>query len=473
MSSNALRSLLGALMGCALLLSACGGGDSATPETNDVVDDVDDADTDGTVEPATDDIAEAVDDVAVDTIEPVDLNAPVQPGQINSLILALTGAAPTEAELDCLTVATEDDGLLTEVFNGFGSASYQLSPEGFTALAVNTHDCVANEALAASLSSLSVLEGDGADAFQQCMAEQIGDETNGDLAYTGLSALMVGFDIPEGAAQFAFEAATTCVTREDLVEQVAFNTESNLAFTIEVDRQCVADGLDEDVMNAFWASFILREGDGVEVADLIDSCTEAFDSGLPQEIPADFVPFAGDGVLAGVDPFARNGVYTEAPALLLEDGVDYQAILTTSDGDIVIDLYEDTAPATVNSFVALARDGFYDGTVFHRVLEGFMAQAGDPTGTSTGGPGYSFADEDTAMTPIDSRGVLAMANSGPDTNGSQFFITFEPADFLTGLHAVFGEVIEGDEVLAEVDLRDPDAPTSRGEQLISITIVEA
>ena len=139
----------------------------------------------------------------------------------------------------------------------------------------------------------------------------------------------------------------------------------------------------------------------------------------------------------------------------------------------MIDLFEETAPVTVNSFVALARDGYYDGTVFHRVLEGFMAQAGDPTGTGTGGPGYSFADEDTALTAIDRRGLLAMANSGPDTNGSQFFITFEPADFLTGLHAVFGEVIDGDDVLAEVDLRDPDAPTTRGEQLLSITIVEA
>ena len=239
MSSNTLRSLLATLMGIALILSACGGSDSAA-ESNTGESNSDDADDGRSVEPATDDIAAAIDGVGVDTVEPVDLTAPVQSGQINSLILALTGAAPAEDELTCLTEATEGDGLLTEVFNGFGSANYQLSPEGFTALAVNTHDCVANESLATSLSALSVLEGEGADAFQQCINNQISDETNGDLAYTGLSALLVGFEIPEGSAQFAFEAATTCVTQEDLVEQVAFNTESNLAFTIEVDRDCLS-----------------------------------------------------------------------------------------------------------------------------------------------------------------------------------------------------------------------------------------
>ena len=101
-----------------------------------------------------------------------------------------------------------------------------------------------------------------------------------------------------------------------------------------------------------------------------------------------------------------------------------------------------------------------------------MAQGGDPTSSGSGGPGYSFADEPSALTEIDRRGLLAMANSGPDTNGSQFFITFEPADFLNGLHAVFGEVIEGDTQLGEIDLRDPEAPTTRGEQLFSVVITE-
>ena len=101
-----------------------------------------------------------------------------------------------------------------------------------------------------------------------------------------------------------------------------------------------------------------------------------------------------------------------------------------------------------------------------------MAQGGDPTGIGSGGPGYSFEDEQSALTDIDRRGLLAMANAGPDTNGSQFFITFESQEGLTGLHAVFGELIESDEIFSQVDLRNPDAPSSRGEQLISVVITE-
>ena len=101
-----------------------------------------------------------------------------------------------------------------------------------------------------------------------------------------------------------------------------------------------------------------------------------------------------------------------------------------------------------------------------------MAQGGDPTNTGSGGPGFSFDDEESALTPIDRRGLLAMANSGANTNGSQFFITFDQATHLTGLHAVFGEVLEGDDVLAQIELRDPNNPSSRGEELLSVEIVE-
>ena len=150
----------------------------------------------------------------------------------------------------------------------------------------------------------------------------------------------------------------------------------------------------------------------------------------------------------------------------------YEAVLTVEAGEIRIALDAVNAPETVNNFVALSRDGFYDAIVFHRVLEGFMAQSGDPSGTGAGGPGYGFADEPNGLTPIDRRGLLAMANSGPDTNGSQFFITFDAAEHLNGNHTVFGEVIEGDEILATLELRDPENPQSRGEQLISVEIIE-
>ena len=253
---------------------------------------------------------------------------------------------------------------------------------------------------------------------------------------------------------------------------MAFNTESAQGFAVSVDRECVLNGLTDEIINEFWSAVILLDEGGGNIAPLIDECTEGFDSGLAQELPDDFVPWAGERVLASVDPQVRNGVYDAPPPTVIEDGVDYGAIITTTDGEIVIDLLEDTAPITVNNFVALALDGYYDATTFHRVLEDFMAQGGDPTSSGSGGPGYSFDDEASALTPLGSRGVLAMANSGPNTNGSQFFITFEPTEFLNGIHAVFGQVVNGDEILAQIDFRDPAAPTSRGEQLITVEITE-
>lgn len=473
MRTDRIRSLSAVLFGLALVLAACGGTDESAVEGGD---DTETTETDAETEESTEESEGSTEPSALDESlieEPVDLSGPVAQTSVQSLIQALTGTLPSEEETTCLLDITENDTQLTEVFNGFGTTGYELSPEGFTALTVNAHSCVAQETLVESLSALSILdEEEGGAEFSACMAEQIGDETNGDLAFTGLSALLVGFEIPEGARQFAFDAAVDCVTPEDLAEQVSFNQESSLGFTVEVDRQCVIDGLDDETIQAFWAAFILGEGDGTEVQNMVETCTETFDSGLAQELPEDFEPWAGTRALAAVDPFVRNGVYEEFPPDVLEDGVDYGAVLTTTDGEIVLDLYEEAAPLAVNNFVALARDGFYDATTFHRVLEGFMAQGGDPTGTGTGGPGYSFEDDETGLTEIDRRGLLAMANSGPNTNGSQFFITFEPADFLNGAHVVFGEVLQGDETLGEVDLRDPDAPTSRGEQIVSITITE-
>ncbi len=145
---------------------------------------------------------------------------------------------------------------------------------------------------------------------------------------------------------------------------------------------------------------------------------------------------------------------------VLEDGAEYRAVVSTSKGDIVLELYADKAPRTVNNFVFLALNRYYDGIVFHRVLEDFMAQTGDPTGTGTGGPGYTFADEfhpDLRHTGV---GVLSMANAGPGfrnegTNGSQFFITFTDTPWLDGKHSVFGRVIGGADVLDKIQRVDP------------------
>jgi peptidylprolyl isomerase len=140
-------------------------------------------------------------------------------------------------------------------------------------------------------------------------------------------------------------------------------------------------------------------------------------------------------------------------------------------GEFVIQLFPDKAPITVDNFVKLARSGFYNGTTFHRVIDGFMAQGGDPTGTGSGGPGYEFQDEFSDLT-FDEAGILAMANSGPNTNGSQFFITFAPTPHLNGLHTIFGKVIEGMEVVNGITRRDPSTAATPGDAIESITIRE-
>ena len=142
---------------------------------------------------------------------------------------------------------------------------------------------------------------------------------------------------------------------------------------------------------------------------------------------------------------------------VLEPDQDYAAVLQTNKGTMVLDLLETQAPETVNNFVFLARHHFYDGVVFHRVLDGFMAQTGDPTGTGTGGPGYAFDDEIADGLSFDKAGILAMANAGPDTNGSQFFITFEAAPHLDGGYSIFGDLLAGEDVLPELERIDPSS----------------
>ena len=165
--------------------------------------------------------------------------------------------------------------------------------------------------------------------------------------------------------------------------------------------------------------------------------------------------------------------YNRAPAMQIDPAKHYTAIMHTDKGDIQIELFAAQAPQTVNNFVFLAREGFYNGTTFHRVIKGFMAQGGDPTGTGMGGPGYKFADEPGALAlRHDSKGMLSMANAGPNTNGSQFFITYGPTAHLNGKHGVFGRVISGMEVAEAIRVRDPDRDRQPGDRLNSVDIIE-
>jgi cyclophilin family peptidyl-prolyl cis-trans isomerase len=161
------------------------------------------------------------------------------------------------------------------------------------------------------------------------------------------------------------------------------------------------------------------------------------------------------------------------PSGALDTSKTYTARLRTEKGEIVVELFADRAPKTVENFVNLARAGFYDGTTFHRVINGFMAQGGDPTGTGTGGPGYQFGDEFHPELRHDAAGILSMANAGPGTNGSQFFITHGPTPHLDDRHSVFGKVTEGMDVLRSLRERDPQRDREPGDRIETIEISES
>lgn len=153
--------------------------------------------------------------------------------------------------------------------------------------------------------------------------------------------------------------------------------------------------------------------------------------------------------------------WSEPPAMAIDTAKTYTATITTQHGDLVLELFDDDAPKTVNNFVFLARQGFYNGLTFHRVIPGFMAQGGDPSGSGRGGPGYTFADEFSARKHA--AHTLSMANSGPDTNGSQFFITYVATPHLDGKHSVFGRLTSGSAALDKL---------KNGDVMTRVTITE-
>lgn len=166
--------------------------------------------------------------------------------------------------------------------------------------------------------------------------------------------------------------------------------------------------------------------------------------------------------------------FKECPLTVIEKGKQYTVTLKTEKGDIMIELFPEQAPLTVNSFIFLAREGWYDGVTFHRVIPGFVAQSGDPSGTGGGTPGFSYSNEVTPELRFDQPGRVGMANGGPDTNGSQFFITYSAQPSLDGSYTVFGQVISGMDVLQKITPRDPgqSAEPAAGDKIIGIEISE-
>jgi cyclophilin family peptidyl-prolyl cis-trans isomerase len=227
------------------------------------------------------------------------------------------------------------------------------------------------------------------------------------------------------------------------------------------------------------AVFAGAGGDGNDEPGAATEEPAASDEPTPGDEPTE------GGVACGAEapPKPSNKQYDAAEQVTV-DGVDYHAVIETSCGSIEVDLYEDKAPITVNNFVFLAKEGFYDGVIFHRVEPAFVIQGGDPTGTGSGGPGYAFEDELWAKPKHYVYGTLSMANSGPDTNGSQFFfIVHEPEDQPAGLapaYTMFGEADKGSyealEAIKAIPTLGPQAPNpadaSRPIETIYIESVE-
>jgi peptidylprolyl isomerase len=206
---------------------------------------------------------------------------------------------------------------------------------------------------------------------------------------------------------------------------------------------------------------------GTDTVTGTTSMTSTADPGTTQDTATD-----GNRPAAALEPASRNMMYNEPPAMIIDPTQNYTATIVTPRGNIVLQLYPEIAPQTVNSFVFLARQGFYDGLTWHRVIANFMAQGGDPTGSGQGGPGYNVPAEFTDQLLFDQPGMLAMARRGNDINsaGSQFFITTAPAPSLNEQYTIFGEVVAGQEIVNNIPLRDPATATQPGEQIQRITI---
>jgi cyclophilin family peptidyl-prolyl cis-trans isomerase len=260
------------------------------------------------------------------------------------------------------------------------------------------------------------------------------------------------------------------------------------------DRQSEWAGLTEDEFKN-WISSRAEElgldtdqfADDMLSSELADLAQGAWDSGVEIGMPGtpflllnnqvwpNNIPMTAGNMSAIVKlELLEERQYTECPPMTIDPSKQYLVTLHTEVGIITMELYPDQAPIAVNNFIFLSQEGWYDGVTFHRVLEGQIAQAGDPTGTGFGGPGYAFVNEVSSGVTFDKPGRLAMANAGPDSNGSQFFITFNPAPQYDGDYTIFGQVIDGMDILESLALRDPsqsfDLPP--GDAILGVTIEE-
>ena len=260
------------------------------------------------------------------------------------------------------------------------------------------------------------------------------------LAGLVLTGLGVYFGYTNGVAR---NEALQQAAEQQAIEQIAEEQQAEVAHVSNETAEAAEEVVEEPAAE-----------EAVEEASAEEPAEEVAEE--PAAEIADGIFPAGYEVVAPITGEPQSQ-FTHAEQVL-EDGYDYAAALETAHGTIVVELYAEHTPLTVNNFVFLALQRYYDGVPFHRVLEDFMAQTGDPTGTGRGGPGYQFADEIVDDLTFNAAGILAMANSGPGTNGSQFFITFAPTEWLNGNHTIFGHVVSGENVLDNIRRIDPSAP---------------
>jgi cyclophilin family peptidyl-prolyl cis-trans isomerase len=257
-------------------------------------------------------------------------------------------------------------------------------------------------------------------------------------------------------------------------QQEKWATLSVSDFEAWLNAQVAALGLDVDQFQAD----LKRE-------EIVTQVQEAWDTGQKMGLPGTPLILINGQIYGGPRDYGSlkdivqlialgKRQYTSCPAVTVRPNKQYIATLHTEKGDIVIQLFADKAPMTVNSFLFLAREGWYDNITFHRVLPDLFAQTGDPSGTGKGNPGYYVITEIDPTLTFDKPGMVAMVNSGPDTSGSQFFITYEPTTQYNGQYTIFGQVLSGMEVLKELTPRDaqPGTDSPPGDQLISISIEE-
>ena len=449
MALRTVKALTALLIAVFLTATACGGNETTEPENTE------------------NEIAETV------APETPDLTLPAEAVFAAQIAQSLLGEPLTDNDQNCIFTAATDNDAFAEAIAAVLDPNASLTPTYFKSLITSVRDCVGQQRMSNAI-ALGLSLNEENPELSECLNETFVNDPSED-AFLGMASITAGIAVPPDVAPQTIETLNSCVSIDVIANQLALQYEQLQCFQKAVDQECLVDELSAypGIENFWEAAFVTQNVQQLEgISQLVQLCEEPLFADLLQQIPDSFVPWSGQRTLAAVSPLLRNNLYLSPPPNALDDDTQYEAIIVTSDGSMTFELYANEAPQAVNNFVSLSRDGFYDGLTFHRVLEGFMAQGGDPTGIGTGSPGYRFEDEVDPNLIFDSRGILAMANSGPDTNGSQFFITFVPTPHLDGNYTIFGKLIDGDTVLSAIDLRDPANPDNRGQKILEIQIQE-